>query len=119
MENNYIELQEIKEYRDKIRSAQFEAGAKMFLDRIFSNLEEIKIKDFPHLTFYIFNNEIIVEHDIKHKDFYYHYDKIHQVLEIEFRLKEQKINELMVSKISEHLKINNIKLYAMDYPFWR
>ena len=35
-----MELKDIKEYRDKVRAAQYEAGAKMFLDRIFSNLEK-------------------------------------------------------------------------------
>ena len=103
-----MNLQDIKEYRDKVRAAQFEAGAKMFLDRIFSNLEEKLYKKYPNSIFYKFNTEILAEYNKKANYFYYHYEKIYQVLTSEFGINEVKINELIVGKVEEHLKFRGV-----------
>ena len=99
-----MELKNIKEYRDKVRASQYEAGAKMFLDRIFSNLEVKLSNEYPDFIFYKFNNKLIVWYEKKSKYFYYNYDKIYKVLELEFGFKEQKIKELIICKVEEHLK---------------
>ena len=103
-----MELKDIKEYRDKVKAAQFEAGAKMFLDRIFSNLE-VKLDDkYTDSIFYEFNNEVVFEYDKKTNYFYYDYDKIYKVLLSEFGLNYIKINELIVDKVEEHLKFRGV-----------
>ena len=103
-----MKLNDIKEYRDKVRAAQFEAGAKMFLNKIFSNLE-VKLSDnYPDSIFYKFNNEVIAEYHKKYNYFYYHYYKIYQVLSSEFVINDVKINELIVYKVEEHLKISGV-----------
>ena len=112
-----MELKDIKEYRDKVRAAQFEAGAKMFLDRIFSKLEVILSDEYPDFIFYKFNNEIIAEYNKKINYFYYDYDKIHKVLSSEFEFRKQKINELILDKVEEHLKYGcetSIEVYGMS-----
>ena len=96
---------QIKEYRDKIRAAQFEAGAKMFMDKIFSNLEEKLSDKYPDSIFYMFNDEVIAQYNKKYNYFYYHYYKIYKVLKLEFGLNNVKINELIEDKVEEHLKI--------------
>ena len=104
-----ILLKDIKEYRDKVRSAQFEAGAKMFMDRIFSNLEEKLFDKHPNLIFYKFDNEIIAEYDKINKYFFYDYCKIYRVLQKELGFNDIKIKELIVSKVEEHLKFKMVK----------
>ena len=99
-----MNLQDIKENRDKVRAAQFEAGAKMFLDKIFSKLSD----DYPNSIFYSLNNEIVAEYnDI---NFYYSYKDIFIILSSEFRLNEVKIKELVTCKAGEHLKLRGIIL---------
>lgn len=110
-----MELQDIKEYRDKVRAAQYEAGAKMFLDRIFSNLKVISTNG---RYYFEFNDEIIADYDKITKYFYYHYDKIYQVLKLEFGFNDIKINELLVNKVNEHLKIRMIELRLAYSEKW-
>ena len=106
-----MNLKDIKEYRNKVKAAQFEAGAKMFLDRIFSNFE-VKLEDcFPDTIFYESNNKLIAEYHKKNKNFYYNYNRIYRILIEEFKLTDFKINELIVGKVEEHLKFNEITAY--------
>ena len=101
-------LQDIKEYRDKVRAAQFEAGAKMFLDRFFSNLE-VKLSDnYSNIIFYKFNNEIIAYYNKERKYFHYHYYKIYEVLKLEFKLNEYIIYDLIGRKVEEHMKFKEV-----------
>ena len=101
-----MELKDIKEYRDKVRAAQVEAGAKMYLDRIFSNLKVILYEAFPNTIFYMCNEIIIAKYNNKNNYFYYDVE-IHKVLKFEFGINEYKINELLADVVKKHLKINS------------
>ena len=114
-----MNLQDIKEYRDKVRAAQFEAGAKMFLDKRLSNLETKLSDNYYNFIFYIFNNVTIYAYDKINNYFYYDYDKIYQVLTLEFGFDEHKIKELMVDKVEEHLEIIGVeKLISWSFDRW-
>ena len=97
-----MELQDIKEYREKVKAAQFEAGAKMFLEKLISNLE---VSEDKTDVYYTINNEIIVEYSKKENSIYYDYYKIHEVLEKVFNLDEIKIKSLVLNIMKIHLKI--------------
>ena len=79
-----------------------------FLDNIFTNLEE-KISDkHTDSIFYKFNNVVIAEYDKNFNFFYYHYDKIYKVLESNFKLNNNKINDLIRDKVEEYLNFSDV-----------
>lgn len=100
-----MELKDLKEYRDKVKKAQYEAGAKMFIDKLFHNFE---INLCNYFIFYKFNNNIIAYYDKEKNYFFYDYSKIYQVLESEFGLNFPTINSYITLKVEEHLKIKNV-----------
>lgn len=106
-------LQDIKEYRNRVKAAQYKAGAKMYMDKIFSNLEEKLSDKHPNLIFYKFDNEIIAECDKRNKYFCYHYNKIYKALK-EFELNDFQINELITSKVEEYLKLWGMLLITRE-----
>ena len=101
-------MNDIRSYKYNIKKAQYEAGAKMFIDRIFSNLEVKLSKKYPAYIFYKLNNEVVAIYNKENYYFYYHYIKIYNVLELEFGFYEDKIDDLIFDKVKEYLKFDEV-----------
>ena len=78
-----------------------------FLDKIFSKFKVDKSNN-QDLIYYKYNDKYIAYYNKNNNIFYYHYDKIYKVLNIEFKLNEDKINELISCKVEDYLKIKKV-----------
>lgn len=110
-------LHKIRNHRYEIRKSQNLSAAKMFLEKIFSNLEFRKSKKYSNYKFYLYNGEIIANITIS-GSFYYHDLKIYQVLAKEFKLNDPEIEKLIKLYVKKHLKIRINYTYPNDGSGW-
>ena len=91
----------------KIKESRL-SPAENFLYPNFWNLEEYYSNEYPNSVFYKNNDVVLFEYDNKNSYFYCHYDKIWSVLESEYCISYQEINDLIKSMVWETLKLKGV-----------
>ena len=105
MMNDLEFIKSLIAYRKEYHRSRVEFAAKQFLSGLFRHFKTKTTEKYPDVIIYFIGDQVYANYNTKNKYFYYSYYKIHSVLESEFGLNVQKINDLIQGKVDEYLKL--------------
>ena len=108
--NNFLyhpELFESKINKKVITESKIQKVALKWMNDNFSpdKLEIVKSPKYPNSIFYIKNGQVVMEQDLKKKNFYFHYDEIWSFFESFFGMEYSEIQQLMEVWLEETLNL--------------
>ncbi len=118
--NNFLyhpELFESKINKKVITESKIQKVALKWMNDNFSpdKLEIVKSPKYPNSIFYIKNGQVVMEQDLKNKNFYFHYDEIWSFFESFFGIEYSEIQQLMEVWLEETL---NLEGYTPNFKEW-
>lgn len=103
--NTMMFMNNITEIIRKIKYSRLNPGERFLVD-VFCNLKEKVSDDKPEFIFYVINDEVLFEYDIKNNFMVSHFEKIWLISKINHTIRRLKFDGLIKDMSFRYLKIN-------------